>query len=335
MRASSLASYWLEGELGTLEGMEQEPLVRYLECFRALHRNANKNRGAAPHKPILLLAILQELDLGRIRSNLVALTPELVAAFQTHWHALVPPDSGWQPKLTYPFRYLQRDGFWTLVKSGQPVTIATPYEPTLSQLAALCDGGRFAGDLWQLLAERHTREIFRQQLLGTYFAETGAEVAEDAASSYLSAQAEALKRQALARFRLHPTVKEQATDGYFVRSRLFPKVIKELYGFSCCVCQASARLGNSSLIDGAHILPFFEFHNDDPRNGLALCKNHHWGFDAGAWGLTDSYEIVAAPGLIHDLVYIEPGKPIALPKDQTCLPDPQALAWHREQHHLP
>ena len=308
----------------------KEPLTRYLESFRALHRNSNKAKGAAPHKPVLLLAILHELDSGRIRSNLVALTPELVAAFQTHWQALVPPDSGWQPKLTYPFRYLQRDGFWTLVKNGQPAIVATRYEPTLSQLAALCDGGRFAEELWTLLRDASAREILRQQLLGTYFAGTLPTVSEDASARYLTAQAEALKQQARARFKLHPTVREQATDGYCVRSQLFPKVVKELYGFSCCVCQVAARLGSSSLIDGAHILPFAEFHNDDPRNGLALCKNHHWGFDAGAWSLTDSYELIASPRLLNDLVYIEPGKPIALPKDPTCLPDPQALAWHRE-----
>jgi putative restriction endonuclease len=313
-----------------------EPLTRYLESFRTLHRNSNKAKGAAPHKPILLLAILHELDSGRVRSNLVALTPELVAAFQTYRQALVPPDSGWQPKLTYPFRYLQRDGFWTLVKRGEPVTIQTPHEPTLSQLAALCDGGRFADELWTLLQDAPTREILRQQLLGTYFAGTHSVVNEDASQHYLVAQAEALKQQATAKFKFHPTVREQATDGYFVRSKLFPKVVKELYGFSCCVCQAAARLGSSSLVDGAHILPFAEFHNDDPRNGLALCKSHHWGFDIGAWSLTDHYEIIASPLLLNNdnQAYIEPDKTIALPKDPTCLPDPKALAWHRERHQL-
>ena len=83
-------------------------------------------------------------------------------------------------------------------------------------------------------------------------------------------------------------------------------------------------------MDGAHILPFSEFHNDDPRNGLALCKNHHWGFDIGAWSLSDSYEIIVTPKLINDLVYVENGKTIVQPKDPIYLPDPFALQWHRE-----
>ena len=314
--------------------MTQEALAAYLERFSTLHRNANKARGAAPHKPVLLLAILHEIAMGRVTRNLVPLTPELVASFQTHWDALVPPNSGWQPKLTYPFRYLQKEGFWTLVKKGHPAPVQTKHEPTLSQLAMLCDGGRFADDLWPLLAESHTREVLRSHLLATYFVGQSAEVSDGATTSYLALQAETLKQQAQAKFRLHATVKEQSTDGYFVRSKLFPKVVKELYGFACCVCQASARLGNSSLVDGAHILPFSEFHNDDPRNGLALCKNHHWGFDIGAWSLSNSYEIIVAPKLINDLVYVEQGKPLVKPKDSTCFPDATALQWHRKRHNL-
>lgn len=142
------------------------------------------------------------------------------------------------------------------------------------------------------------------------------------------AQAEKLKSQAHAKFRAKKIV--ETTEEYFVRNRLFPKVIKELYSYSCCVCDISANIGNSSVIDAAHILPFYEFHNDDPRNGLALCKNHHWGFDIGAWSLTDEYTIIVAPKLKNDLVFIEQGKPIAMPKDKTCIPVTTALQWHRQ-----
>ncbi|NQU10233.1 HNH endonuclease [bacterium] len=33
------------------------------------------------------------------------------------------------------------------------------------------------------------------------------------------------------------------------------------------------------LVDAAHLVPFSETHDDDPRNGMALCKNHHWAMD--------------------------------------------------------
>ncbi|WP_395140691.1 hypothetical protein [Armatimonas sp.] len=45
--------------------MMQEALAAYLERFSMLHRNVTKVKGAAPHKPILLLAIFQEINAGR------------------------------------------------------------------------------------------------------------------------------------------------------------------------------------------------------------------------------------------------------------------------------
>lgn len=308
-------------------------LAKYLDALTHLHRNMNKARGAAPHKPILLLAILHEVEAGRITQNLVPVTPELVASFHLYWQALVSKDAGWNPKLAYPFRYLKRDGFWELVKNNHLVSIE--HEPTLNQLASLCDGGQFAEDLWPLIADPHTRGILRHHLQTTYFTSQPHATCEVETSEYLSAQAEMLKQQAQAPFRLRPTVKEQSTDGYFVRNRLFPKVVKELYGFSCCVCSLSARLGNSSLIDGAHILPFAEYHNDDPRNGLALCKNHHWGFDCGAWSLTDTYEVLVSPKLANDLVYIQMGQLLLPPRDNHYRPDPEALKEHRKRWGFP
>ena len=34
---------------------------------------------------------------------------------------------------------------------------------------------------------------------------------------------------------------------------------------------------------------------DDPRNGLTLCRAHHWAFDAGLFTLTSDYTVVVSP----------------------------------------
>ncbi|MGC4045936.1 MAG: HNH endonuclease [Armatimonas sp.] len=307
--------------------MTSGALPKYLHELAHLHRNATKAKGAAPHKPLLLLAILQELDAGRISENLITLTPELVAAFQTNWQALVPKEANWQPRMSYPFRYLKRDGFWELVKDGQPVTIETKYEPSLNQLAALCDGGRFSADLWELLTDSQIRAVLRDQIQNTYFAGTSTPVSEVVTLNYLAIQIDRLKNQAQAKFKVKYV--QERKDECYVRNRLFPQVIRDLYNNSCCICHQSASLPKSTLIDGAHIMPFAEFHNDDPRNGLALCKNHHWAFDAGAWSLTDEGRVIVSPKLASSAGFLEANAPIALPKEATCKPDPQALAWHR------
>ena len=56
----------------------------------------------------------------------------------------------------------------------------------------------------------------------------------------------------------------------------------------------SADVG--SIVDAAHIHQFADSRNNDPRNGLALCKNAHWLFDNGLWTLSDDYQVVVAIG---------------------------------------
>jgi putative restriction endonuclease len=304
-----------------------DPLSQYLHTFANLRRHKNQ----APHKPILLLAILHEIDTGRITADLITPSPELVAAFRLYWDALVPPDSGYQERMAYPFRYLRQDGFWELVVNSHPVPPEPNRDYTLNQLATSWDGGMFDDALWQLLIAPSTRAIFRQHLLSTYFNGAIPTVTSAQQSTYLYAQAQKLKLQAKAKF-VRKRVKEPSDEGYYVRNRLFPEVVKELYSFSCCVCRLNTNMGNNrSVVDGAHIMPFAEFHNNDPRNGISLCRNHHWGFDSGAWSLTDDQRIIVSPNLNSPVPYLVANSTIHLPADEEFWPDPVALEWHRKR----
>ncbi|WP_200797117.1 HNH endonuclease [Rubritalea squalenifaciens] len=45
-------------------------------------------------------------------------------------------------------------------------------------------------------------------------------------------------------------------------------------------CGLRIRLpGGHTVVDTAHIIPFAESQDDHPRNGIALCKNHHRAMD--------------------------------------------------------
>ena len=70
--------------------MPLDVLSRYIGMFGSLHRYRNE----APHKPILLPAVLNEIERGNIRDNLIVLTPELAAAFSEYWRILVPEGNG-------------------------------------------------------------------------------------------------------------------------------------------------------------------------------------------------------------------------------------------------
>lgn len=306
--------------------MNGAALHKYLDILGKLKRHAAPSHGSAPHKPILLLALFDEIEAGAYQDDFIVLTAELVAAFQAYWKALVH-DPYWQPRIEYPFRHLYQDGFWHFAVDDQIVAPESK-SYTIHQLRSDFDGVRLTPDLWLLLQDRAARDALRRYLLNTYF-NVGA-VERESTQAFLHAQAERLKAQAHGTFRLRK-VKEPTDAGYFVRHALFPRVIKELYKGTCCVCQAAARIpGKAGVVDAAHILPFSEFHYDDPRNGLALCKNHHWGFDAGWFTITDDYTVAVSPRLQNANGYIVPEAKILRPENALYAPEPAALKWHRE-----
>lgn len=302
-------------------------LPYYLSRFSKLRRNHHATFGNAPHKPILLLSLLRAIDLGVIKENFVSITPELAAIFSATWENLVPGNT-WQEQMAYPFRYLVTEGFWELIKDGRVVAVQEVGVPSnLFQLVTRIDGGQFAPDLWALLQDPTARAALQQQLLSTYFSDHNE--AQISTASVLSAQVDRLRTQATAKFRLRPAITDDA--GMFVRHSLFPTVIRGLYGNACAVCRRDDRIANQSIVDAAHVMPFGEFHNDDPRNGIALCKNHHWAFDAGAIGFSENYEVVLSKKVVTTVLTADHGSRLILPSDPTFAVAQEALAWHRER----
>lgn len=307
-----------------------EPLEHYLKLFDSLHRNRDDRKGYAPHKPIFLLALLDEIECGRIRENKVVVTPELLASFRAYWRALVPKGT-WVERMVYPFRYLIQDGFWELCRDGQTLSPVALGDPTsLGQLLVSVDEGRFTPDLWSLLQDKAAVDALRSRLLTTYFRRTTADVQALLPAEPVDYEVQQLMRQAKARFHANK-VHEKQDDGYYVRHALFPRVVNGLYGHRCAVCGIGTRARPSgAIVDAVHILPFAQFHNDDPRNGISLCKNHHWGFDRGWFGVDDGFKLIASPRVVSASKYIEQGSHVRLPADRQYAPALEALMWHRE-----
>ncbi len=308
--------------------MTADTLKKYLFAFGSLHRNKNPRLGAAPHKPILLLAVLDEVAAGYIAQNLFPLDGALLLAFHQNWLARVPPGS-WEEKIALPFRYLVYDGFWELVQGGGRADEHQFASPSIRQLQSL-DGARLAPDLWDLLQTPMAVQALRVHLLQTYFPPDSQRWQPPAPRPALDYEAERLAAQAQSRFRTRRVQEPKDDVGYYVRHTLFPRVVKSFYDDTCAVCRLRAGALGGSLVEAAHIMPFAEFHNDHPRNGLALCKNHHWGFDAGWFTATDDYRLVASPHLRQERQeYLRPGTPLHLPARPEYAPALEALAWHR------
>jgi hypothetical protein len=119
------------------------------------------------------------------------------------------------------------------------------------------------------------------------------------------------------------------------RDEAFRQVVLREYDFTCAVCEMKFRLGDLVEATAAHIVPKRKSGTDDPRNGLALCRTHHWAFDTGIFTLSDGYEVLLSPAVqqavtrnfgLLDLG----GKPFLLPGNEVLWPHPEAVAWHRE-----
>ncbi|MCY3852647.1 MAG: HNH endonuclease [Gammaproteobacteria bacterium] len=78
------------------------------------------------------------------------------------------------------------------------------------------------------------------------------------------------------------------------RDASFRQVVLDSYGGQCALCGSSFRFKNHLETEAAHIVPKSARGTDDPRNGLALCRSHHWAFDTGMWAVKPNGRIVVS-----------------------------------------
>ena len=107
--------------------------------------------------------------------------------------------------------------------------------------------------------------------------------------------------------------------------------VRNNYMHRRAICRARICTPNGeSLVEGAHIIPWSESKNDDPRNGLALCKTHHWMFDAYLLAIQPDYHIQLSQWLIEEREKVENTlvwnkMRILLPNREQVKPNAEAL----------
>ena len=144
---------------------------KWLERFYNLRRD-KRGSHERPHKPVLLLAILDLLDRGVLARNEIHLSPDLVKTFKRYFEAVRQHDD--QPTIQNPFYHLAGDGFWQLVPRPGERPVYEPGNasrvPTMKSLRETY--GRFDDNLWSgLLTDPHSRHQLREALVARYFPE--------------------------------------------------------------------------------------------------------------------------------------------------------------------
>lgn len=118
------------------------------------------------------------------------------------------------------------------------------------------------------------------------------------------------------------------------RDSAFRELVRDTYNNTCAVCGSQRESPDGDPeVEAAHVYPHSEGGSDDIRNGVALCKLHHWAFDSGWLSLTNNHEIIVAKASnkngYHEFKQIE-GQLLRLPDNEDTHPHPMFLREHRQ-----
>ena len=230
--------------------------------------------GKAPHKPLLLLCLLDMAEAGELTSRAFTRTPGLVLRFRSYG-SLVTDRWPTRLDLRLPFFHLSTQGFWEALDA----------EMRASRSSETCVVCELHPEFFDLVADPGFRLKARIVLVTKYFAPTeqvaffetfgiqGDESSRASGTRLMEETAEAAKRKGRC-------------------ARFAVRVCSE-YRYTCALTGYRCVAGDgATIVDAAHIEQWASTQNDDPTNGLALSKNAHWMFDQGLWSADDNLRIV-------------------------------------------
>lgn len=322
--------------------MTEEAIIKYSSQFKKLRRGPVKGMGLAPHKPILLLSVIQLITKGVISSNRIFITHELILAFKQNWKILV--DTNHNPNFSLPFFHLKNEPFWYLVtKPGKEV--ATTSSNSIKSFKNLKESIAFAEidrELFFLLQEIQNQLWFEQLILENYFPSTKhlysrleknyeEEIIEnqilnepkEAYQSYIKSLQETLEE-------------DEYEEELFVRGGLFKKTIPKIYDFTCCITGMKIQSShNVQMIDACHIYPFSLSGDDTVTNGIALSPTLHRAFDRGLITINSDFIVRVSPTIDEEESNFKlsqfAGRQITLPEKEKYYPSQESLSWHNKE----
>ena len=257
---------------------EEETQQRWLAKLTCLNPASGRGEclGKAPHKPLMLLALLDLAESGELPSRAFTRSPGLALRFRSYGSIVT---DRWPTRLDLrmPFYHLSTQGFW------EPLTTEM-HRAGSPESCAVCE---MHPEFFALLADATFRLKARMILVSRYFAP------EERISFFetLGLQTGGRDETTTAR------VLEEAEDAAKRKgrcARFAVRVVSE-YRFTCALTGYRCLTSDSAtIVDAAHIEAWATTQNDDPENGLALSKNAHWMFDEGLWSVDEDFRIVVA-----------------------------------------
>ena len=315
---------------------------QYAEQFRQLRKDKNQNRypvstkHAAPHKPFLLLSVLDLFAEETLDENVIKLDPRLLDLFNDYWDLFMPEQR--RGNIALPFYHLSSEGFWHLIPaSGSEKVLEVGRRlRTIRQLKDHTQGARLDEELYALLFEEQPRDILRTTLIEHHFAESVHDDLVEQSSIHVKVFRH--QRRLLRRARGEDLSGDEPEEiGEPVRDQAFRYAVVEAYDHRCAFSGLRVLTpDHHTAVEAAHIVPWSENQNDDPRNGLALSKLCHWAFEEGLLTVSSDYNILTSPELTapyNTTGFLDTldGQSLHLPDEEAYWPDPEYLDTHRDE----
>lgn len=261
--------------------------------------------GKAPHKPILLLAVIESFENGEILENWIPVTDGLLERFYDLWNLLVKTQN--VPNFSLPFFHLKNEKgeFWSLIPSPGK-EIPTTKSNSIKSFRALTESvlaAKLSAELFLAFSDPVQREVIKTAILEKYFGvpnqvqeKENVRYSETLKKDILYDPEENYSRKVIKQISEIPA--EAKEEFLILRSSIFRKAILEVYNNQCSVSGLKVEDANrNSLVDACHIMPFSETYNDSIKNGLALSPTFHRAFDRGLIAISDNYKVLVNPKL--------------------------------------
>ncbi len=244
-------------------------LDEYTTAFAKLR--VNTARSTSPHKPCMLLAVLDLAEAGALEKNEIRYLPNLLERYDAYFDIVRSATD--HANAYFPFFHLRGDGFWHLIPiAGRESRLAAMRTArSHADIQENVDHVELDADLYRYVRDPSARAALGNALIERWFADKASEL-NRAMASHSEEDAYEL------------TLREGTPPPYTVAPRVgqaaFRNVVLQAYDYRCAA--TGWRLivpGAWGLIDAAHLIPYAETQNNDPRNGMALTPTFHRALD--------------------------------------------------------
>lgn len=301
-----------------------EEQTYWLGKLANLNAARTQRRGIAPHKPLMLLTVIDLIEAGHVFEGWVKYDVFLASRFRDYWELVLERQRN-KPDITMPFHALgsERDQIWErFTIDGEP-----SFSKETTRLCSLAAG------LFSCLQCPLFRCEARKVMVARYFTPSEQVMLSERLRLPIPESKDVQELRARA-----DEFKARQKKG---RDSGFKSDVLGGYYFTCALTGYRLDTERSSIVQAAHIHQHAVSGNDDARNGLALTPDAHWMFDAGLWTVIkkgDGFFIELAISRFSEIpIYVDRftylhQKPIHFHPSARLRPDIKNFAWHWRKH---